>query len=135
MGSMIEHEFGGQHTELKLSIIESYLKAYTKALYGKFAELWYIDAFAGTGARTVRVEGRDGNLFEGPVAELVEQRRGSAQIAIDVAPRFNRMVFIESKPKYCAALREIAARHPDREIIVVEEEANRSIQSAISWDG
>lgn len=132
---MTDHEFGGQHTELKLSIVESYLQAYTKALRGKFEELWYIDAFAGTGARTVRVEGRDGNMFEEPVPEQVEQRRGSAQIAIDVTPGFDRIIFIESKPRYCAALRELAVRYPDRDITVVEGDANRSIQNAIRWDG
>jgi three-Cys-motif partner protein len=131
----VDHEFGGQHTELKLSIIESYLRAYTKALQNKFEQLWYIDAFAGTGTRTVRVEGRDGGIFEEPVAEHVEQRRGSAQIAIDVRPNFHRMIFIESNPRYCTALRELAARHSDRDIVVVEDEANRSIQSAARWGG
>ena len=55
----IDHEFGAQHTELKLSIIEGYLKAFTRALKPYFNQLWYIDAFAGTGSRTVRVEARD----------------------------------------------------------------------------
>ena len=113
----VDHEFGGQHTELKLSIVESYLNAYTKALRKKFDQLWYIDAFAGTGTRTVRVEGRDGGIFEAPVAEHIEQRRGSAQIAIDVRPSFNRMVFIDSNPRYCSALRELAARHSDRKLL------------------
>ena len=51
----IDHEFGGQHTELKLSIVESYLKTFTTALNRKFRRLIYIDAFAGTGFRAVRV--------------------------------------------------------------------------------
>jgi three-Cys-motif partner protein len=48
----VDHEFGAQHTELKLSIIEAYLKRFMTALRPRFAELWYIDAFAGTGSRT-----------------------------------------------------------------------------------
>jgi len=40
----VDHEFGDQHTELKLSIVEKYLKFFTTALRGKFEELWYIDA-------------------------------------------------------------------------------------------
>jgi hypothetical protein len=40
----VDHEFGGQHTELKLSIIEKYLQAYSSALRNKFSELWYIGA-------------------------------------------------------------------------------------------
>jgi hypothetical protein len=38
----VDPEFGAQHTELKLSIVESYLKAFTTALKPHFAELWYI---------------------------------------------------------------------------------------------
>ena len=35
----VDHEFGDQHTELKLSIVEKYLKFFTTALRGKFEEL------------------------------------------------------------------------------------------------
>lgn len=131
----VDHEFGAQHTELKLSVVESYLKFFTRALKPHFSELWYIDAFAGTGSRTVRVEARDGDLIDEPVPERIEQRRGSAQIAVDVVPRLDRLIFIDTKPAHCAALRELADRHPDREIIVIEDEANARIQAAIAWDG
>jgi three-Cys-motif partner protein len=131
----VDHEFGAQHTELKLSLIEGYLKFFATALRAHFEELWYIDAFAGTGTRTVRTEARGGDLFDAPVAEHVEQRRGSAQIAIDIVPRFHRLIFIDSKASHCAALRQLAARYPAREIAVVQEDANRSIQNAIAWDG
>jgi three-Cys-motif partner protein len=131
----IDHEFGAQHTELKLSIIERYLKFFTRALRPRFRQLWYIDAFAGTGSRTVRVEASEGDLFDAPAAERVEQRRGSAQIAIDVEPKFDRLVFMDTKPAHCAALRELADRHQDRNIVVVEGDANHAIQSQIAWDG
>jgi three-Cys-motif partner protein len=114
-------------------LIEGYLKAFTTALRPRFSELWYIDAFAGTGSRTVRVEARDGDLFDAPAPEQIEQRRGSAKIAIDVSPPFHRLVFIDSKPRHCAALRELAAQYPNREIVVVEQDANRSIQKALAW--
>jgi len=134
----IDHEFGGQHTDLKLSIVESYLKAFNTALNWKFSRLIYIDAFAGTGFRTVRVDARDGGLFDEPVAESVEQRRGSAQIAIDVVPPFTTLIFIEQNPKYCAALRELATLHPQRAISVVEGDANVRIKEEIAkidWKG
>jgi three-Cys-motif partner protein len=131
----VDHEFGAQHTELKLSIVEGYLKAFTRALQPYFEQLWYIDAFAGTGSRTVRVEAREGDLFDAPAPERVEQRRGSAQIAIDVEPKFDRLVFMDTKAAHCAALRELADRHQDRDIAVVEGDANRAIQSEIAWDG
>jgi three-Cys-motif partner protein len=125
------HEFGGQHTELKLWVVGNYLKQFAKALKPYFAELWYIDAFAGTGSRTVRHEARIGDLLDAAVPERIEQRRGSAKIAIDVAPQFDRLVFMESKPSHCAALRELAHQHRDRDIRIVEGDANRAIQSAI----
>ncbi|MGT2438051.1 three-Cys-motif partner protein TcmP [Bradyrhizobium betae] len=134
----IDHEFGGQHTELKLSIIENYLRAFSSALKNKFSELRYIDAFAGTGKRTVKVEARGEDLFDAEVPESVEQRRGSAQIAIDIKPPFHRLIFIESKQKYCSALRELAAQYPDRDIVVIEEDANLAIRKELKdreWKG
>jgi three-Cys-motif partner protein len=131
----VNHEFGGQHTELKLSLVEEYLKLFTKALRNQFEELWYIDAFAGTGTRTVRTIENGGGLFESPIVEQVETRRGSAMIALDVRPSFDRLVFIESNPAYCEELRSLKARNPDRHIAVVQGDANRAIQSQIGWDG
>jgi three-Cys-motif partner protein len=127
----VDHEFGAQHTDLKLSIVESYLKAYTTALKPRFKRL-YIDAFAGTGSRTVRVEARGGDLIDAPVPERVEQRRGSARIAIEITPKFNRLIFVDSKPKHCAALRELARQHPDQDIVVVRDDANRAIRDEIT---
>jgi len=126
-----DHEFGSQDTDLKLSIIENYLKAFTTALRGKFPGLWYIDAFAGTGLRTVRVAAKDGDLLDEPVPEHVEQRRGSAQIAIDVIPPFNRLVFMEQKPRHCVALRALRAKFPNRDIEILEGDANKSILSEV----
>jgi three-Cys-motif partner protein len=132
----IDHEFGGQHTELKLSIVESYLKFFSTALRPHFANLIYIDAFAGTGKRTVRVEARAGNLLDEAVQESVEQRRGSAQIAIDVVPHFTKLIFIEQNPRYCEALNAVAAAHSGRDIEVIEGDANSELArvlAAIDW--
>jgi three-Cys-motif partner protein len=128
----IDHEFGDQHTELKLSIVEKYLKFFTTALRGKFEELWYIDAFAGTGSRTIRHEERPAGLLDPGEPERVERRRGSAKIAIDVRPSFDFIVFIESKPSYVAALQELAANHPGRRIAVVKDDANDALKSLIA---
>lgn len=132
----IDHEFGDQHTELKLSIVEKYLKFFTKALTGKFDELWYIDAFAGTGSRTVRFEERPPGLLDAGEPERVERRRGSAKIAIDVLPPFDFVVFIENKPSYFAALEQLAANHLGRQIVVIKNDANDALNSLIannSW--
>jgi three-Cys-motif partner protein len=130
-----DHEFGSQSTDLKLEIVEGYLRAFTTALSGKWPQLWYIDAFAGTGSRTQRTAARDGDLFDEPVSERVEQRRGSARIALDVTPPFSRLIFMESNPRHCEALRLLKASHTTREIDIVEGDANKAIQNEIDWDG
>jgi hypothetical protein len=61
-------QIGAQHTELKRSIVESYLESFTRALKPRFKQLWHTDAFAGRVSRTVRVEARKGDLFDAPGA-------------------------------------------------------------------
>ncbi|MBR0987799.1 three-Cys-motif partner protein TcmP [Bradyrhizobium liaoningense] len=132
-----DHEFGGQHTELKLSIIEGYLKAFTTALRPHFKNLWYIDAFAGSGTRTVRTERQGATLVEKPVEEVIERRRGSAQIALDVRPEFDFVVFIEKNPNYVSALEDLRAKNLRRNIVVAEEDANSALRQLVannSWD-
>src|SRR4051812_47778072 len=116
----VDHEFGGQHTELKLSIVEGYLRAYTTALRPHFKALWYVDAFAGTGSRTVRTESKPAGLIEEPVSVQVETRRGSAQIALDINPPFDFLVFIEKNRSYVAALEDLAAKHLQRRTVIAE---------------
>ena len=64
--ALSDHEFGGVSTDLKLTMVKGYLSAFTTALQNRFEHLWYIDAFAGTGERTVRLEAQDGSLFDPP---------------------------------------------------------------------
>lgn len=132
MKSTGEHEFGGQHTEIKLELVEKYLQAYSIALRKKFNSLWYIDAFAGTGSRTVRIEARDGDLFDEAVPERVESRRGSAKIALDIEPRFDRLIFMDQKPAHCAELEALKAAHPGRDVHVLRGDANEIIQANIN---
>ena len=128
----VDHEFGGQHTELKLSIVESYLKAYTKALRNKFDQLWYIDAFAGTGTRTIRTRVQG---FLEPPHDRIEIRRGSAQIALDVKPSFDRYLFVETNPTYCEELKRLASRYPKKEIVISQLDANEVIRKQAKWPG
>jgi three-Cys-motif partner protein len=130
-----EHEFGGQHTEIKLELVEKYLQAYMAALRRKFDNLWYIDAFAGTGNRTVRVEAKDGDLFDTPAPARTQTRRGSARIALDVKPAFDRLIFMDANPEHCVALKELKNLYPGRNIDILEGDANRLIQDQIKWDG
>jgi three-Cys-motif partner protein len=123
----IDHNFGGYHTDLKLSAVERYLKAYANALARKF-ELWYIDAFAGTGYRTIHHPARPAGLFGTDAQpEKKELRRGSARIALEVTPQFDFLVFIEKRPDFAHALEDLRARHPRRSIQVVNGDANTAI--------
>ena len=131
-----DHEFGGVSTDLKLSMVHDYLSAFTRALESKFSDLWYIDAFAGTGERTVRLDAIAANLFNEETPDRVERRRGSAQLAIDTAPPFNRLIFMDQKAKHCEALRALAKAHPEKRIDVLQGEANAEIRRLIanhSW--
>lgn len=114
--SISDHEFGSQSTDLKLSIVEGYLCAYTKALRRIFPKLVYIDAFAGTGERTEIVEGSGPDLIDPETPERVERRRGSAKIAIEVQPKFDRLIFIEKNTRHFQALQELKASFPGRNI-------------------
>lgn len=134
----VDHEFGGVSTELKLSVVENYLKAFTTALRRRFDQLWYIDAFAGTGSRTVRLAATEGNLIEPPAAERVEQLRGSARIALDIHPAFDRCIFIDQDPSHCDALRALAAERTSRTIEVLDGDANARLQEILqsrTWGG
>ena len=68
--------------------------------------------FAGVfGERTVVIPGRAADMLGPEIEERVERRRGSAKIAIDVDP-FDRLIFMEKRPRHCAALHELRANHP-----------------------
>jgi three-Cys-motif partner protein len=101
------------------------------ALQRKFPELWYIDAFAGTGQRTERIPARRGGLLTS-APESIIRRRGSAKIAIDVYPSFDRLIFVEKRPRAVAALRELQKLHPDRNIEVIAGDTNVEIPKLIS---
>jgi three-Cys-motif partner protein len=91
---MIEHDFGGPWTEIKLDAVEYYLECYTKALKRVGFDLWYIDAFAGSGDRSAERE--VGGILEGaPVRRITETLDGSARRALAVRPSFDHYVFIE----------------------------------------
>lgn len=130
------HEFGSQNTEIKLGIVKQYLKLYTKALRGKFRNLIYIDAFAGTGERTVRVKNHDGDLIDEAVPEHLEQYKGSAQIALDIRPAFDKLIFMDIKPSHIAALEELRKHNPNRDIVILQGDANNLLKytlNKVNW--
>lgn len=122
------HAFGGAWTELKLEAVHYYLKFYTHVLRDKPSasnpfELWYIDAFAGSGSRQeVRATG---GLFDGlPQGEEKVDLAGSVLRALDVDPPFKRLVFIEGHRGRFRSLETIAMAHPERNIQPMRGDAN-----------
>ena len=134
--SQARHDFGGDWTTEKLQIVAKYLRAYTTALKDKpspqrpFVKA-YIDAFAGTGYRRPDSSPDDIPLFTPEdSAEPDALLKGSARLALETTPPFDRYVFIESNDERCAQLAQLKPEFPhlaDR-IKVVPGDANRVIQ-------
>ncbi len=132
------HRFGSGSTDLKLDVVSAYLGAFTTALKNKFAELIYIDVFSGSGAREVLHHATPADLIEDAREEWIEERRGSARIALETTPRFTKLVFIEQKQAFCRALRELAVGYPGRDVEVIRGNADQMVLTAISrssWAG
>jgi three-Cys-motif partner protein len=134
------HRFGGDWTQAKLAVLKEYLAAYTKALKDKptpaqpFRKA-YIDAFAGTGSRAARAhESSDASetLLFPDLAEPAPQRLldGSAKLALQVEPRFDRYIFIERSPERCQQFEGLKSDFPalKNDIDVRQGEANEVIQ-------
>lgn len=118
--------------------MEDYLTAFTTALRPKFSELWYIDAFAGTGTRTVRHRAAEAVGFLPEIAERIEQKKGSARIALEVKPAFDRLIFMDTKRAHCQALQALANQFPNRKIEIVRQDANEAIRQELAtkrWVG
>jgi three-Cys-motif partner protein len=138
------HSFGGDWTSSKLAVLERYLAAYTTALKDKptaenaFRKA-YVDAFAGTGYRSMR-RGEDAskNLLFPDLAEAAPQDLldGSARLALKTRPRFDRYVFIERSADRCAELEALKSEFPELadDIRVERGEANAEIRTLCAKD-
>lgn len=128
---MAEHRYGGPWTELKLEAVEYYLQCYTKALTRRPFDLWYIDAFAGTGSRTA--EKVTGGLFAGqPISVTTEVLAGSARRALNVEPPFHHFIFIEKDTRRCNALRSLKTEYPNKDIQLLQGDANQELRKLVT---
>ncbi len=130
---MVDHQFGGPWTELKLDAVCYYLECYTKALTPKKFDLWYIDAFAGTGDRTH--EKLTGGLLERePMKWVTETLPGSAKRAMNIRPPFKHFIFNESDKEHQNALRAIKEANQSLDIEIIKQDANSAIGKIFSRD-
>ena len=120
------HRFGGSWTQEKLARLSKYLSAYMRIFKKNERAQWYttsyVDAFAGTGFRAKR-RTEEPVLFNDPDAE--EFQKGSAAIALDVAPPFDRYIFVDQNPEYIRELRALREKYPACNIEVHENDANQ----------
>jgi three-Cys-motif partner protein len=122
-------QFGGDWTQQKLLRVKSYLSAYTTALKNTPFQFSYIDAFAGTGYREMKIEESQHLLFPDILGHDVEEfHDGSARIALDTIPLFHDYYFIESDRKKCKELEKLKAEYPDKIIHIINMEANEWIK-------
>lgn len=117
-----EHAFGGDWTTRKLDVLAKYLQRYTTALKDKptpdrpFRKA-FIDAFAGTGYRSARMNqnshaGQE-NLFP-DLSDIEPQSllHGSARLALATNPPFDRYIFIERDAERCDQLEKLKIEVP-----------------------
>lgn len=104
MANLEGHRFGGSWTERKLEAVRYYLEFYATALSKQPFDLWYIDAFAGSGDRTE--DQQTGGVFEQtPTGSDEVTLDGSAKRAIAVTPPLKHLVFMEPDPARFQALK------------------------------
>lgn len=123
----IVHQFGGSWTDKKLEFVRDYLKAYQTALKNMTFPKSYIDAFAGTGFRkSGSADEIDGLAYD---EEAQEFQKGSASVALEVEPAFDRYLFIDKKPDHIHELERLKTLYPYRTqtIEIVHGEANQEL--------
>jgi three-Cys-motif partner protein len=138
-----DHRFGGDWTTEKLEILGGYLSAYTTALKKQNFRTGYIDAFAGSGYRTPSgAPAADGQTTLFADAELAEPESkqwldGSARIALNSSPRFDKYIFIERSRQRCSDLESLKMEFPAfaKDIDIRQAEANTAIRDicAKNW--
>jgi three-Cys-motif partner protein len=132
------HRFGGDWTTSKLEILGEYLKGYTTALKKQPFRTAYIDAFAGTGYRSLAEEGPATTLLFPDLAADAPQALldGSARIALKTTPRFDKYLFIERSAERCRELEALREKFPElaADIDVRRSDANAEIRALCAKD-
>jgi len=114
----VTQQFGGRWTEDKLAQLRKYLHAYmvlmTKNPRAAYFRKVYFDAFAGSGVRTERATPAESTdlLLVDHDPETVEFLKGSAQVALETEPAFDRYIFVEKNPEYAANLQLLRESFP-----------------------
>lgn len=133
---MKAHKFGGvTWTQLKLNCVEDYSKAWAKIMAPlPWATTRYIDAFSGTGSYSPKIRNSLSKSndqifseFNDPIEEKEQLQKGSARLAIDLEPKFDRIDLIELKETYANQLRKLAGDELGQRVFVHEKDANHAL--------
>jgi len=132
------HSFGGKWTEQKLDILEKYLRAWLSIFNGnenaKYFRTVYLDAFAGTGYRSVSSNSEE-ELFDSVTEEESEQfMEGSSLRAIHLDPKFDEIILVDRKRKHVQSLKDFQKQDP--RVRVVKDDANHFITEwvkSVNW--
>ena len=129
-----QQNFGGNWTTEKLERVRKYLKAYATIMKNWNFHFAYIDAFAGTGYRTDRQDADPNELMFPEIAEREVQEflDGSARIALQVRPRFQKYILIEKDENWFAKLQQLEDEFPSDDIELVQSDANEYLKDLCS---
>jgi three-Cys-motif partner protein len=129
-----QQNFGGDWTTEKLERVRKYLKAYATIMKNWNFHFAYIDAFAGTGYRTYRQDADSDELMFPEIAEQEVQRflDGSARIALQVQPRFQKYILIEKDENRFAELQKLKVEFPSDDIELIQSDANEYLKDLCS---
>ncbi len=116
----VQEDLVGPWAIRKHQLLRDYLIEYTKIMRG---QPWchgyeYIDAFAGTGRPRLRDDS----------ASYID---GSPRVALGIPHPFTRYTFIERSPWRIERLEQLRAEFPERNVTVVEDDANAIIAGEI----
>ena len=117
-------------------MLAGYLHSYTTALSNQRFRTSFIDGFAGTGYRERQREVGEITSLQGllfPDIAAPEPQKlldGSARIALQTQPRFDRYIFIERNSAPCSHLEELKGEFPSlaNDILIFQGDANQEIQ-------
>jgi three-Cys-motif partner protein len=127
MSRRILQNFGGDWTERKLRCVEDYLISYRQALKNQKFRTFYIDAFAGTGYRTLCNAERTEEFLFPELADDETQKfiEGSALRALKVEPPFSEYIFVEKSRDKVRTLAQLTEEYQStRKISLINKEAN-----------
>ncbi len=133
-------KFGGDWTQQKLDILRKYLSAYTTVLSKTPLKFAYIDAFAGTGYRVPPKAEAPINLdLIDPIDEEgLEFLDGSARLALETDPPFQKLIFIEKSAAKLDELKrlirtEFSEREPQVQFKVGDANAELTKLCSMNW--